>query len=537
MNKNLNKYYYPAFKKGTDYIKENLDFRKKLEAEAYDDIDLQALTLSMCNDDVLFFFNVFAWTFNPRLDMPHLPFITYPFQDETIVEIVNCIEEGMDVFIEKSRDMGISWIVLTIFVWGWLFRGWDLRAASRIRDYVDKGGDMNSLFEKMRYIIDRLPNWMLPHGFENKRGTKFNSFCRLVNPVHNNTIVGESTNPNFARGGRSRAILYDEFAFWKCAEEAWTGGADTTNCRIIVSTPNGKGNKFADIKFNDELKIKRIRLHWKLHPLKDDKWYEEECSRRTEQEIAAELDISYEASAANRVYESFNNVPIGSNPEFDYDPTLPLYVGWDFGHAGKDPTAIIWAQLNPKNLELKVIDSYSKSNMDINYFGTLISGEMDSQFQYDYEAMDLINRHQGWKDGIHVGDPYDGNQTTFVRNTTIKKELQKHGVYLNLDRGSNNPLERIRIVTMFMNNMRVHERCDGFIDSMQNSRWPKRNRLSESTSPVTKPVHNEYSHFRTALEYLCEYLDGYRGKKKTGGRFYNTTKNTGYKDIYKNILR
>jgi len=40
-------------------------------------------------------------------------------------------------------------MILAVFIWGWLFHGWELRVGSRNRDYVDKGGDMNSLFEKI----------------------------------------------------------------------------------------------------------------------------------------------------------------------------------------------------------------------------------------------------------------------------------------------------------------------------------------------------------------------------------------------------
>jgi len=530
----MSNYPYPKFDKEKDYINDNLAYREKIETKAIEDIEFQALLLSMSHEDVLWWFNTFAWTFNPRLDQPHLPFVTYPFQDDFILKVVECVEEGKDLFLEKSRDMGVSWMVLTVFVWGWLFRGWDLRVGSRIRDYVDKGGDMNSLFEKMRYILDRLPLWMLPTKFENKRGTQYNAFCRLVNPLEKNTIVGESTNPNFARGGRSKAILYDEFAFWNCADEAWTGGADTTNCRIVVSTVNGLGNRFADIAHDMDMDIERMKMHWRLHPFKDEQWYQKECERRTPQEVAQELDISYEASASGVVYESFHKVPIGNSMLFDYNHEQPLYIAWDFGHGGEDPTALIWLQHDLRTNTLRIVDNYSKGYMDINYFGTLISGQMDSKFEYDYEAIDLINRHQGWKAGIHVGDPYDGRQTTFVGNTTIVKELSKHGIQMNLYRGSNNTLDRIRVTTMFMSNMLVHDRCQGFIESIQNSRWPKRNRTSESTKSPTKPVHNSFSHYRTALEYLCDFLNGSQTKTEKK-RFYKS-KNHGYQDPYKKFL-
>lgn len=529
----MSKYPYKGFNTDDEFVQENLKYRRKIWDKSNDDLDFQALLINMSKDDALFWINTFVYTFDPRLDIPHVPFITFPFQDDFVLKTINCIETGKDLFVDKSRDMGVSWMILVVFIWGWLFQGWELRVGSRNRDYVDKGGDMNSLFEKMRYIMERLPMWMIPHKFENKRGTENNSAAKLINPVLKNTIVGEATSPNFARGGRSKAILYDEFAVWMCADEAWTAGADTTNCRIVVSTPAGMGNKFADLKTAKDLDIERVSLHWRLHPFKTEEWYIEECARRSPEEIAQELDISYEASASNKVYEAFQKVPIGSNPDFEYDHSLPLFCFWDFGEGGTDMTAMIWAQYNPITNEIRIVDCYQKNFKDINYFGTIAAGFLDSQYIYDTEALYGVERRKGWKQAIHVGDPYNGNKTTFVKNTTISKELAKHGIVMNLDRGCNNVMERVRIATTFIPFIKTHERCKDFTISMLNSRWPKRERMGDSTSPLRKPVHNQYSHYRTAFEYGMEFLSGYKSKTRRN-RFYSNTNKRVKTKLYRN---
>lgn len=51
---------------------------------------------------------MFLRTYNPRLNKPHVPFITYPYQDQFILDIINAVETGIDVWVEKSRDMGLS---------------------------------------------------------------------------------------------------------------------------------------------------------------------------------------------------------------------------------------------------------------------------------------------------------------------------------------------------------------------------------------------------------------------------------------------
>jgi hypothetical protein len=69
---------------------ENKKFR--LSLLQIEDNYTQSLIFEKCRRDVLFYINSFIWTYNPRLQQSNLPFITYPFQDKTILELVNSIE-------------------------------------------------------------------------------------------------------------------------------------------------------------------------------------------------------------------------------------------------------------------------------------------------------------------------------------------------------------------------------------------------------------------------------------------------------------
>jgi len=79
-----------------------------------------------------------------------------------------------------------------------------------------------------------LPAWILPPKFDNK---KHRQKLKLVNPANANLISGDTMNPNFGRGARKTAILFDELGFWDYAKDAWEGTADSTECRIANSTP------------------------------------------------------------------------------------------------------------------------------------------------------------------------------------------------------------------------------------------------------------------------------------------------------------
>lgn len=90
-----------------DYIErvQQNNKEKRLEILQYTKPEDWVKIILKCKEDPIFFFNLFLWTYNPRLAKPHVPFITYPYQDDFIKDIVNAVETGIDVRVEKSRDM------------------------------------------------------------------------------------------------------------------------------------------------------------------------------------------------------------------------------------------------------------------------------------------------------------------------------------------------------------------------------------------------------------------------------------------------
>jgi len=301
----------------TDYPKgyrENLEWRAKMLARCKEDSAYKSMIKELFYRDPVFAFNAFFYTLDVRRrPEQHQPFCTYPFQDWAIWDLYYAIQYGQDRVVEKTRDMGVSWIGVGLYTWFWSRpkESVDFLFGSRIEDYVDKKGDPRTLIEKCRYLIYRLPKWLRPAGFNQQ---KHDHFMKLVNPETGSTITGESNNPNFSTGGRYVSIFYDEFAKWESSDEAaWTAGGDATPCRIGVSTPFGASGKFYGLVCDSA--IKKLVLHWSYHPRKADglycryprtpveersgkaklrsPWYDNECKRRTANEIAQELDIDY----------------------------------------------------------------------------------------------------------------------------------------------------------------------------------------------------------------------------------------------------
>jgi len=289
----------------------------------------------MCARDILFFTAGFVWTYDPRHTdtTPYRPFIPYPYQEEAIMETyLSVYREKCDALMEKTRDVGATWMPMIVFAHGFIFvDGADFLAGSRKEEYVDKTGDKKTLFWKLDFILENLPDYLRPPYRRAK--------LILENQLNGATITGESANPDFGRGDRKTAVMLDEHASCEHGAAVMAATDDTTPCRILVSTPKGTGNEFYRIRKNPHQKV--ITIHWSQHPEKNpglykvvrdkktgapsveilDKewhaknpdyafvmepggwnglrspWYDSECRRRSRIRVAQELDIDYMASA------------------------------------------------------------------------------------------------------------------------------------------------------------------------------------------------------------------------------------------------
>jgi len=294
----------------------NLNFRREMILIGCCDSAAAEELWIMCSRDPLFYINTFVFTYDPRRQPSALPFITYDYQDEAILTIDNALGSH-DLFIEKSRDMGASW--LSIFGFEYRFHFQPLQSflcVSRKEDLVDKTEDPDCLFWKIDFIHKNQPGWLRPNVNRNK--------LHIYNIDNGSTIDGSSTTGDVGRGGRRTAILLDEFASVDDGHAVLRATRDTTTCRLFNSTPKGTGNAFYDMKQTD---VEKLRMHWSKHPIKsagmytsengqlkiidtdfafaadyefilDGKmrspWYDAECKRAAHtMEIAQELDIDY----------------------------------------------------------------------------------------------------------------------------------------------------------------------------------------------------------------------------------------------------
>ena len=483
----------------------NKRFRAALLQKAENDLELQAVIREKCRIDDEFFFNVFAWTFDPRLAEPVVPFILYPKQVK-LVHWLNYLlaksrTEKVNGIIDKPRDVGATFTVMTWILKKFLFEEFSARVGSRKEDYVDKRGEQDTLFFKFDFTLERLPKWLI------KEPTERASMI-LTNGTNN--ISGESANPNFGRGGRKTISVFDEHAFWEYARSSWESAGESTNFRLSMSTPpeTGRDSHFYKLLTGQMGTVEKFEFDWTDVPTRNQEWMIKQRETKSEEELAREVLKSYEGTLEGKVYAT--DFRLAKMSTVDYKPHLPLFVHWDFG---LDTVAMGWMQKDMETNKLYLIDSYSNSNKAIDFYVPFVTGVIQSGVQNgqviheytDYERT-LIERHANWNKTItHFGDP-DVNKRSIQNGESTKDVLERYGIYVQSTSWAGRTWQDIKEKTkLSFRRLEINEaRNEIFISAMRNAKYPKKREGSQSTTEPIKPVHDWTSHFRSSYEYFID---------------------------------
>jgi hypothetical protein len=252
-------------------------------------------------------------TYNPRkIGSKWVPFILFIKQAEFIQFLEQLDQDEENGLVEKCRDIGATWLASGYSVTKWLFdrddaTGW----GSRKQELVDKLGDPDSIFEKMRLLVKRLPDIWLPDGFKSRDHA---TFMKLINPENGSTITGESGD-NIGRGGRKKRYFKDESAHYERPEKIEAALGDNTNVQIDMSSVNGLGNVFhrrresgydwhpGAVIPKGETRV--FVFDWRDHPEKTQGWYDQrkaKAEREGMQHVfAQEVDRNYSAAVQNTI--------------------------------------------------------------------------------------------------------------------------------------------------------------------------------------------------------------------------------------------
>ena len=292
----------------------------------------------------LFFLRMFANIFEPRNPpgLQKLPMYPYPFQVEELRVIHKAVCAGLGVvgigeiiLWLKSRDMGMTWLLLLYFLWDFLFNKGSFHIGSFKEEEVDKLGTLTTLYGKLRFALYGLPKWIRPHDLVDKT---------LLLSYDNNaaSITGESANEGFGRSKRVKAGMLDEFQQWENDRAAFQSMSQTTNTIFLVGTPLGYGNYYSEIARKKQVPAAQVRkVHWTLHPLKakdleyignkaTSTWYRNIVRKYPPEVVAAEVDLSFESSIKGPVFADIY-APSHQKRGLKLIPDLPVIRAWDPG--------------------------------------------------------------------------------------------------------------------------------------------------------------------------------------------------------------
>ena len=266
--------------------------------------------MDICAVNKIHWFNNWARTFNPKLvgvSSPWLPFDLYPKQEEAIRWFEARSKNKEDGHFAKSRDIGFTWMSGGFALHRWIFEdGYKANFGSRKAEYVDRIGDPDSIFEKIRMLRRGLPKWMLPGD-----NSISDNHMLMINEARGSIIRGEAGD-DMGRGGRSTDYFFDEFAFVERADSVDAASVANADCRIFGSTVNGQGNLFFRKAHDGSLREdQKFRFHWSDDPRKRDglvevrepgkpivvvSWEKATRSKMEAHKWASEYDIDYSAS-------------------------------------------------------------------------------------------------------------------------------------------------------------------------------------------------------------------------------------------------
>jgi len=245
--------------------------------------------ITKCRMDPVYFIKTYGRIKHPVRGV--IPFELYPFQENVVGRLL----DNRFSIIVKGRQMGLSTLLAAYCVWfACFFR------AKQILILANKGQVASNIIRKCKLFVNNVPEWLIPAQMTNN--------MQSIEFDNASVIVSSATTPDAARSEALSLLIFDEAAMIrdKLVEEVWTSARPTLSTggsAIILSTPKGVGNWFHDMwvkaeqgQADGQVNFHPIKLHWSLHPERDEQWADEERRTMTSQQWAQEHECSFEKS-------------------------------------------------------------------------------------------------------------------------------------------------------------------------------------------------------------------------------------------------
>lgn len=416
------------------------------------------------------FVNDWGMTFDPRnieRGLPaFMPFVLFPRQRECIDKIVEKWRAGKPLLIEKSRDVGLSWIVVSVGVSLCVFNeGMVVGYGSRKEEYVDKLDSPKSLFYKARLFVKHLPPEFRGGWSEKRNG----AYMRLTFPQTNAAMTGEAGD-NIGRGDRTSIYFVDESAHLERAQLVEASLSATTNCRIDLSSVNGMDNVFAQKRQGGKIEV--FIFDWRHDPRKDDAWYNEQCELLDPVTVAQEIDRNYSASVEGIVIPNeWIQAAIDAFAKLGIEPTGKRLGALDVADEGIDSNAFGGRY----GAELQSLSEWSGKGDDI--FGTVSRAFQECEA---FNANEFLFDADGLGAGVR-GDARVLNEARAIDHVGKIEALPFRGSGAVVD-----PDKPIPLATAAIPDKKARTNGDYFANAKAQAWWNLRIRFQRTFRAVTK---------------------------------------------------
>lgn len=277
---------------------EGLKIAESDEKISKEELEFRVQELEKCRNDIDYFANNYFYVLNPRGDKVKIKL--YPKQSELLHKII----DRNRVISCAARQNGKTTTYVILCVYQILFqKNYNILIAG------NKGETARDNLAKIKDGFEALPNWMKPPiSIWNESKIKFKNGV---------VLKAVTTTASTGRSGSIDMLILDEFAFVpkNVQEEFWKASLPTVSARpkakiIIVSTPNGVGDKFHEVwqmatsgqQGEDGSVWIAHKIDWWERPDRDDAWYKRELSSLGSKEaFEQEYGNSFTVTAGNKL--------------------------------------------------------------------------------------------------------------------------------------------------------------------------------------------------------------------------------------------
>lgn len=508
-----------------EVLKHRVRARQATEGTDVASLDARAAHMALCRqpggNGRLYLLNTFASILEPRgaAGFKRLPFITWPRQ----VDLVNEEEAAKatpgpspeaNLAVIKSRDVGGTWIDVTDSIDGWLWEE-DYHALIIGSDFdkVASWDDVKSYFFKLKFLLQSLPEWLLPSGFGGfvprsphaKEGI-------LINPVNGSTISASTTTPDAGRGDRRAKVTLEEAGEQDEFDAKYNNLQNVTDHVKVVSSAHVRhGYGLYNLVHGKDgyTKPRTFFFSWREVPGRDEAWYRAKKSTMKEDEFAREIEMDWLAGSGEQSFPYFQNVEPG---HFPYVAGWQTYISIDDGY--DQDTALSGWQIDTARGRLRCVFAYAHSKVPIAYYGELLRGELTGRFRYDDEARELaswLREHGIWQRAVFYGDRHGDNTDLSSGKSPFDVLAEEFGIYVTTapDPDSNNLKRRLDAVNenAYLMDFDLGHGAPRVLEALKLSRHPRRRDSAQPVNEVKGVIHHgNESHYRATVDYLLMNL-------------------------------